>query len=370
MTPGVSIVIPSWNGLSLLERFLPSVQRAAEFYSDETNSPVEIVVVDDGSDDGTSDWLLTLGFTRSIRSDSAMAPFPGKMDTGPSESTRLILVNNDCNAGFGEACNRGFAIARHKLVFLVNNDVEVSREVIKPLVECFSDPAVFAAHCRVFDLESGREVGTGKLGSFSRGFIRVHRSYVPTGPGITLYSMFAGGGSSMFDRDKFIEMSGFDRLLTPFYWEDVELSIRAWKRGYTVLYQPRAVVRHRISSTIRHIDRSKVERIQRRNRLIYHWIHLHDTRMMISHVAWVMFLAVVSPFTLKAGFLASCLSALARIGAIRRRRRQEKAAAKRTDRELFDVFNSLQRRPEIFSYDDHRELDRVRTLTPREQQPS
>ncbi len=62
MTRGVSIVIPSWNGLELLKRFLPSVIAAAIQYSNQFKSPIEIVIVDDGSVDETVDWLLGQGF--------------------------------------------------------------------------------------------------------------------------------------------------------------------------------------------------------------------------------------------------------------------------------------------------------------------
>lgn len=348
MGAGVSILIPTWNGLGLLERFLPSIRQAARFYADETRSPVEIIVADDGSDDGTCAWLLAQGFSKTgaaVESDCAW--------------TRLVLVRNERNSGFGEACNRGFAAARHRLVFLVNNDVEVTRDAIAPLVESFGDPTVFAAHCRAFDLETGREVGTGKLGSFSRGFIRVHRSYILTSPGLTSFSMFAGGGSSMFDREKFLEIGGFDSLFAPFYWEDVELSIRAWKRGYCVLYQPASVVRHRVSSTIRKLPARRVERIQQRNRLIYHWIHLDDPRLIVSHAAWVVSLTLFALITIRPGFAASCVSALVRLPAIRKRRKLERAAAKRTDRELLAIFESLEGNSGVLAYDDYRELERA-----------
>lgn len=341
MGAGVSIVIPTWNGLPLLKHFLPSIHEAVRLYADETGSSAEIIVADDGSDDETAKWLLSHGFSE-----------PGPPVESESGSIRFVLVRNDRNAGFGEACNRGFAAARHRLVFLVNNDVEVARDAIGPLVESFTDPTVFAAHCRVFDLESGREVGTGKLGSFSKGFFRVHRSYTATRSGLTLFSMFAGGGSSMFDRDKFLELGGFDRLLAPYYWEDVELSIRAWKRGYSVLYQPSSVVRHRVSSTIRKLPARKVERIQQRNRLIYHWIHLHDRRLMISHVAWVALLILLALISMRAGFVSSFVAAFSRMSSILKRRKREKAAAKRSDRQLLALFETLEAKAEVAAYSD------------------
>jgi GT2 family glycosyltransferase len=239
---------------------------------------------------------------------------------------------------------------------------------IAPLVENFADPSVFAAHCRVFDLENGREVGTGKLGGFSRGFIRVHRSYVVR-QGSTefqssqLYSMFAGGGSSMFDRLKFLEIGGFDDLLAPTYWEDVDISYRAWKRGLSILYEPQSVVHHRVSSTMRKVNQRKLRRIQQRNRLIYHWVNLHDRWLLASHIAWVALLALTAPLRLQPGFLLSVLTGLKRLPKIRKRRLDEKQAARRSDRDVFNLFVSLEKQSHVLTYDDDSEMAVIRATT-------
>jgi glycosyltransferase involved in cell wall biosynthesis len=239
MNYDVSIVIPTWNGLSLLKRFLPSVISAANFYAEHSGNKVELVIVDDGSTDATIEWLETaspasgVGSQESgVRSQKAdvESQIPGDLGqiNAPSNSTRradrnprtelptaycllptfLRVFRNEKNLGFAETCNRGIGAARYPLVFLLNNDVEIEVDSIAPLVGNFVDDMVFAVHCRVFELDSGRQCGTGKVGGFARGFIRVHQSYATMdgerkakkGP---LYSMFAGGGSAMFDRDKF-----------------------------------------------------------------------------------------------------------------------------------------------------------------------
>jgi GT2 family glycosyltransferase len=361
---GVSIVIPSWNGIDLLKRFLPSVIEAAEDYLEQSGAPVEILIVNDGSADGTPEYLLGEGFKTdppgSGASEIEALPRPSRPD--------LRLINNEANIGFNKTCNRGFAEARYPLVFLLNNDVEVSAGAIAPLVENFTDPRVFAAHCRVFEVEDGEEVGTGKLGGFSRGFIRVHRSYIPrlASPGAAtksdtpLYSIFATGGSAMFDRRIFLDIGAFDGLLSPIYWDDVDISYRAWKRGYTVAYEPRSVVHHGVSSTMRRVNKRKIWRLKQRNRLIYHWVNLHDPGLMASHLAWVALLALAAPLRFQPGFLLALVAALRLLGAIRRRRREEKRAAKLSDREVFELFESFKARDDIMVYDDPSELEQLR----------
>jgi GT2 family glycosyltransferase len=363
MKRGVSIVIPTWNGLALLQRFLPSVFAASNCYFERWMSPVEVIIVDDGSTDQSARWLMESGFddvTPTGGENSETAPIESESRPsfdGTECAPTLKLVRNPVNIGFGESCNRGFAAATYPLVLLLNNDVELSRDAIAHLVEHFVDPSVFAVHCHVFELESGDECGTGKIGRFGRGFIRVHQSYVPIMDSVNagpLYSIFAGGGSAMFDAQKFRALGGFEPLLSPFYWEDVELSYRAWKRGFTVLYDPRSVARHRISSTIGRLKQERVRRIEQRNRLIYHWIHIQDGRLMASHIAWVLLLAATAPLRLKPGFIASAVAALRRLPAIRKRRKEERAAAIRTDRQVFDIFEALGDRADVSVYDKRR----------------
>jgi hypothetical protein len=100
-----------------------------------------------------------------------------------------------------------------------------------------------------------------------------------------------------------------------------------------------------------------VLKVEQRNRLIYHWIHLHERSMMVSHVLWVLLLAVTAPLRPKPAFISSCVAALKRLPEIRKRRLEEKRAARRSDRDVFDLFGSLERRADVFAYDDYSELE-------------
>jgi GT2 family glycosyltransferase len=329
----VSVVIPTWNGRGLLERFLPSVIAAATSYRNATGAAVELVVVDDGSRDDSVIWL------NNLARDADVA---------------IRVVRNERNLGFGAACNRGVTEARYPLVLLLNNDVALEVETIGRLAARFatadaSSPfdrlrtsPLFAVHCHVLDFDTNTQAGVGQVGEFSRGFIRVHESY--TAPGAvtaTLPSMFASGGSSMVDRERFLELGGFDPLFSPFYFEDVELSYRAWKRGLTVAYAPDAVARHRFSSTIGNRPRREIRRISQRNRLFLNWIHLHDIPWTAQHIAFVCILFITTPFMLRFDFSRGVIAALRCLPEVRARRRKERALARRTDREVMTIFDEL-----------------------------
>jgi GT2 family glycosyltransferase len=337
----VSIVIPTWNGRHLLEEFLPSVEEAARRYAADTGAAADILVVDDGSTDDSVAWL-------AARAAASPAPL------------RTLALGH--NTGFGAACNRGAAEARAPLLLLLNNDVEMTPDAIAPLARRFgaSDPggSLFAVHSRVADAALGRDVGTGKMAGFSRGFLRVHRSYVTTDPPAgPRYSIFASGGSALFDRASFLELGGFDPIFAPFYFEDVELCYRAWKRGFTVGYEPHSLVRHRFSSTIGPLAGRSVGRISQRNRLLLHWIHLHDARLLAAHVAWLAVVTLTAPLALRGSTTRATFDALGRLGRVRARRREERAAAVRSDRAILGIFRAMAARPDIRVYDDPGELE-------------
>ena len=341
MPSDVSIVIPTWNGVELLKQFLPSVAAAANHYASTVGSRIEIVLVNDCSTDETAGWLAQ------------------RQAECQESRVEVRCFSNEKNLGFGKTVNRGMREAKYPLALLLNNDVEVDQNAIAPLVEHFSDPDVFAVHCHVYEFTTKEECGTGQLGSFARGSIRVHQSYrargareevnsVEQGEGQRpLYSMFASGGSAMYDRERFLAIGAFDELLSPIYWEDVEISYRAWKRGFTVLYEPRSVVSHRVSSTMGKQNHRKIWRLQQRNRLIFHWINLHDRRMTASHALWLLFLTITAPLRLQPLFLLAVFDAGKMFSSIRRRRREEKRQAKRSDRDVFQIFREMRSRHDI-----------------------
>jgi len=250
-----SAVIPSWNGRQLLEKHLPSVIQALS-----ANPENEIIVVENGSTDGSADWLRR--------------NFP-----------QVRLVEPGRNLGFGAGANAGVRAARNDIVVLLNNDMQVDRGFLAPLLEGFQDEKVFAVSCQIFfsDQTRRREETGLTEGWWENGALRVrHRA----DDNITdLFPCFyGGGGSCAFDRRKFLELGGFDELFAPFYLEDADLGYRAWKRGWKVLYQPRSRVWHEHRGTIgRRFRPAEIDAVLKRNFLLFAWKNIHDWRRLAAH---------------------------------------------------------------------------------------
>jgi O-antigen biosynthesis protein len=100
---------------------------------------------------------------------------------------------------------------------------------------------------------------------------------------------YGGGGSCAFDRQKFLELGGFDSLLEPFYLEDTDLGFLAWKRGWKVLYQPRSVVYHEHRGTIgKKFTPDYIQDVLKKNFVLFCWKNIHQIPRLASHFffAW------------------------------------------------------------------------------------
>ena len=98
------------------------------------------------------------------------------------------------------------------------------------------------------------------------------------------------GCSVAFSKDKLLKLGGYDELFNPFYWEEVDLSYRAWKRGWKILFEPESLVYHQTHSTISDVcSKQYITKISERNRYILVWKNISDKKMLFYHFAWVPF---------------------------------------------------------------------------------
>ena len=318
---GVSIVIPTWKGKHLLEAYLPSVIAAGEVYRKKSAAGLEILVVEDGSGDDTAAWL------RSIY------------------GAQVSVVEHERNMGFAASCNTGFSAARHPVVLLLNNDVRLKEDCIGPMLEHFSDAFVFAVTGKMFNQKGDVFCNGGKLARFRRGMWSTYENYdlLPwVRPDASLLSFSAIGAFSAFDRKKFLEIGGFDPLV--FLVEDIEISYRAWKRGWFVKYEPRSVAYHDASQTIdTHFKKSSIDMLSRRNRILIHWMLLHDPAMFRRHVLVMAGRLLISWLLLDWRFYWAIFTGLQNLERIRTKRAETRRCMVRSDRELLELLERFYR---------------------------
>lgn len=332
-TSAASVVIPNWNGRDLLEKYLPSVVEAL------TGNPRnEVVVVDNGSSDGSAEFLAER--------------FP---------TVRVLALEK--NLGFGGGSNYGFRHARNDIVVLLNSDMRVAPDFLAPLLQGFRDENVFAVSCQIFFSDPGKKREETGLTHFwwAQGGLRV-RHVIDDEIVASFPCSYAGGGSSAFDRRKFLELGGFDRLFHPFYLEDTDLGFLAWKRGWKVLYAPCSKVWHEHRGTIgRNFSRTYVDDIVRKNLILFCWKNVHEPLRLLGHVAYLWagsVLSILAGDSLERANLPAFWRAFLQLPQALKARWNARATASVTDREAFrrplggyfrDRFEVLERNPEVLN---------------------
>jgi GT2 family glycosyltransferase/glycosyltransferase involved in cell wall biosynthesis len=220
---GISVVIPSRNGRHLLLAMLPEVVRQVEQIGGE------IIVVDNGSDDGTADFLR--------------GEYPSVMlEVAPSALS------------FARAVNTGIRKARYAQVCLLNNDMLVEPGFFAALAAAFrAVPDLFSATAQIFFPEGARREETGKavmtMASERKPIDFPVRCELPL-PGENLsYVLYGSGGCSLFDARKLLQLGGLDDIYEPAYVEDLDLGFRGWQQGWPSVFVAGARVLHQHRAT-------------------------------------------------------------------------------------------------------------------------
>lgn len=260
----ISIIIPNYNGEHLLRKNLPKVIETAEEYKD---GKVEIIVVDDCSID------------KSVASIKYYVP------SIKNKNIKLKVIENDKNVGFSSTVNRGVKEADGEIVILLNTDVAPEKDFLAPLLEHFSDEKVFAVGCLDKSIESGKVILRGRgVGRWRRGFLIHLRGEVDKSN-----TLWVSGGSGAFRKLTWEKLGGFNELYSPFYWEDIDLSYRALKSGYKILFEPKSVVVHKHEEGVikKIYSPFQIKTIAYKNQFIFIWHNATDLNLQFLHVFWL-----------------------------------------------------------------------------------
>jgi GT2 family glycosyltransferase len=261
MNKSIDIVIPSYNGKYLLEKHLP----VAIKYSDGAG----IIVVDDGSTDGTPEYLKE--------------NFP-----------QVTCLHHVKNQGFSVSMNIGIRHSQADYIVFLNNDVYPEKDYLKKALPYFKDTQVFGVSFNE-ENSSWPEAGwrDGKF-QFSRGEDKSKAHY----------SGWLSGGSAMVRSDLLKKLNCFNEIYSPGYWEDIDLGWRAWKNGYKILWIPDSHVVHHHESSFSKLDPNFVSTIKQRNELLFIWQNISEEKLIKSHLRFLLTHSLKHPGYLRIIFLA------------------------------------------------------------------
>ncbi|MEI6395047.1 MAG: glycosyltransferase, partial [Verrucomicrobiota bacterium] len=213
-TPVVSIIIPVFSNLPLTRACLESIASTITIVTHE------IIVVNNGSTDGTADFL---------KAEAAAG--------------RLRTVSNLENLGFAKACNQGAKAARGQYVLFLNNDTEVQAGWLEALVQAARRPQMGVVGAKLLYAD-------GRIQHAGIGFINdvpdhPHRHAPANAPEVNQFRELdmVTGACLLIRSELFGQLAGFDEAYRNGV-EDIDLCLRARAAGWKVAYEPKAVVYH------------------------------------------------------------------------------------------------------------------------------
>ncbi|HWA52041.1 MAG TPA: glycosyltransferase family 2 protein [Patescibacteria group bacterium] len=293
----ITIVIPNFNGKELLSKNLPFVLDAK---NNKKNNIKEIIISDDASTDDSIEFLEK-NYEKKVR-----------------------IISHEKNGGFAANVNDAVTKAKRELVCLLNSDVVVGKNFLETIQKDFEDNQVFAV--------SLHEKGFGYAkGIFKDGFI-IHEGQSERNG--VFESFWASGGSAVFRKDVWDELNGFDSELFPFYFEDLDLSYRAQKRGYKILWDSKTNVIHKHESTYKLLDQNYVKRMRERNYLLFNWKNITSNNLSRKH-----FTALVKKIFMHPGYLRIVFMAMAKRKELHKSRSIELKNSKVSDEAIFAKWN-------------------------------
>jgi len=209
----VSLVIPTFNRLQTLKQTLASIENL-NFPMEE----LEVIVVDDGSTDGTFEWL---------------------QEVSKGYSCNLQALRQE-NAGPAAARNTGIFAAQGEFVALTDSDCILDSEWLHELLSGFGAPEIAGTGGVV------RAVADDLISRYFA-FTKAYDTRVIAGTSRAIYLLTL---NACYRRDLLLQVGGFDPWFRP-AGEDPDLCFRLRKKGFEFGYQPKAILEHHHRCTLR-----------------------------------------------------------------------------------------------------------------------
>lgn len=266
----ISIIIVNWDGKKHLEICIPSLLNIITSYD------LEIIVVDNGSIDGSIEYLES--YESIIR----------------KKNINLKIIKNKKNLGFAPANNQGYRVAKGNLILFINNDTKVPRNFLDPLVEVLlSDPKIGAVQPKILYLDEPLKIdSTGSF--FTKTGILYHRGHqkIDRGQFDKQDEIFSMKGACMLFKRSVLEKVGlFDESFFA-YFEETDLCHRVWLAGFKVLYSPRSVIYHKVGGSTSKVGSPFIQFHSFKNR-----ISTYLTNFETGTLLWLMPIHILLSFT-------------------------------------------------------------------------
>ncbi|MCX6726967.1 MAG: glycosyltransferase family 2 protein, partial [Candidatus Shapirobacteria bacterium] len=206
----------------------------------KTNIKKEIIVVENGSTDGSVEALSNL-----------------------KTKIPIVLLPQPTNLGFAKAINLGLKHSKYNYVYLINNDMEPQENFFNSIINSAEkilkqNRKFFGISSQIFFFDSTkRREESGKTYLLpSLGYISVAHYVQEAALKVPSITFYPGGGSSLINKHYLQKIGGYDyKTYTPLYCEDLDAGFIAWKLGLPSYFDPDShIIHHHRSSSTRLIQ--------------------------------------------------------------------------------------------------------------------
>lgn len=312
----IDVIIPNYNGSRLIAKNLPAVIKSVSKHKN-----IFIRIVDDGSrEDEKNNLADIIEYNRKKTSAS------------------IILMSNTRNVGFSSNINRAAFASKADILVFLNSDVCPDINFLDPLLAHFDNEEVFGVGCMEKSIEGSKTVLRGRgIGIWKRGFLAHFRGEVDKND-----TLWISCGSCAVRREIFTKkLRGLDNLYNPFYWEDIDLSYKAQKMGYKVIFENKSIVEHHhAEGAIKtQYKNDFIKTIAYRNQIIFVWKNITDTNLLISHILWLPYYIVKALLDHDTVFIKGLIKALGMLPTILSHRMEQKKQFVKSDKEILSKFS-------------------------------
>jgi GT2 family glycosyltransferase/ADP-heptose:LPS heptosyltransferase len=228
-SPNSSIIIPTYNNLGFTRECLDAIRQHTRF------GGYEIVVVDNGSTDGTAEFLEE-----------------------EQAAGRLRALFNGHNLGFAKACNAGAKISQGDYLIFLNNDTKVTSGWLEELIKCAQkDQKVGVVGAKLLYPDDTIQ-HAGVVFSNAKSVYHIYRSFDKDHPAVNKEREFQAVTAAcvLLKKQVFFEAGMFDERYQNGF-EDIDLCLKVREKGYKVIYNPRSLVYHFEGKTAGRFDQEK-----------------------------------------------------------------------------------------------------------------
>ncbi len=272
---GISIIIPTWNKKELIISCLLLLDK---ILIKEVSIPIEIIVIENGSTDGSLQALYSLKL-----------------------KNELIILAQKENLGFARAINLAASQSKYNYIYLMNNDMEVQKNTFAALIDSAQlylkkGKIFFGLASQIFfhDIRKRREESGKTYLAPNAGFIKVAHVINDFNLQQNSLTMYPGGGSSLINKNIFLTLGGYDwHTYRPLYGEDLDLGYLAWRFGFPSYFCTNSHIVHHHRSSSKQISINPDD-IMYKNFLAFMWKNFIASSNIFRHLFAYPFMMFIS----------------------------------------------------------------------------